>query len=358
MSAHVVVVGGSYAGLSVARALDPHVRVTVVEPRDGFIHVIGMLRAVVDADFAPRVLMSYDGALHAGRFLRDRVVRLGERSVVLENGGELAADAVVLATGSTYPFPAKPESAESAETLRGLDAVREALAAARRIVLLGAGPVGLELAGEILGAWPDSEVTIVDPSPVLLSGPYPDALRASLIRQLDELGAEIILGASLAAVPATPPNILARTTLETDSGGELKADVWLRCYGGGVEPPVSSMTGVTERSGHVLVGPDLAVPGRPWLFAVGDVSNVPEPKRAGVARGHAEVVAANILALLGGGDTMQYAVPPPRILVPLGAAGGAGVHEGRLIPSAEVAAAKGADLSVSRTAAMYGLEAT
>ena len=37
-----------------------------------------------------------------------------------------------------------------------------ALAAAGRVLLLGAGPVGIELAGEIKAVWPGKQVTLVD----------------------------------------------------------------------------------------------------------------------------------------------------------------------------------------------------
>jgi NADH dehydrogenase FAD-containing subunit len=44
----VVVVGGGYAGIAVAKALDERTKVTLVEPRDAFVHNVAALRAAVD----------------------------------------------------------------------------------------------------------------------------------------------------------------------------------------------------------------------------------------------------------------------------------------------------------------------
>jgi len=70
----------------------------------------------------------------------------------------------------------------------------EALAAAARVLLLGAGPVGIELAGEIASAWPGKHITLLDAGLDLLPGDYDPALRVELARQLAERGVELLLG--------------------------------------------------------------------------------------------------------------------------------------------------------------------
>src|SRR5258706_2733589 len=103
----VVVVGGGYGGVNVAKALDAEVDVVLVEPKDSFVHNIGALRALVEPTFLPKIFLPYDRLLARGRVVRDRAVEVGARGVVLASGEVIAADYIVLATGSTYPFPAK-----------------------------------------------------------------------------------------------------------------------------------------------------------------------------------------------------------------------------------------------------------
>ena len=96
-------------------------------------------------------------------FIRDRAALVDSRRLVLSSGEELAPDIIVLATGSSYPLPGNSgaESAEQAEAL--FRAGHDALAGADHVLLLGGGPVGIELAGEITAAWPGKHVTIARP---------------------------------------------------------------------------------------------------------------------------------------------------------------------------------------------------
>ena len=53
----VVVVGGGYGGVNVARALDDDAQVTLVETKDAFVHNVAALRALVDPDWLPRIFL-------------------------------------------------------------------------------------------------------------------------------------------------------------------------------------------------------------------------------------------------------------------------------------------------------------
>src|ERR1700674_3088554 len=77
----VVVVGGGYGGVSVAKALDEHVEVVLVEPKDAFVHNIGALRALVEPAFLPKIFLPYDRLLANGRVVRDRAVEVSAHRV-------------------------------------------------------------------------------------------------------------------------------------------------------------------------------------------------------------------------------------------------------------------------------------
>src|ERR1700724_728270 len=105
----VLVVGGGYGGITVAKALDDTSNVVLVEPKDAFMHNIAALRALVDPSWLPKIFLPYDGLLSHGRVVRDRAVVVDPHRVVTASGEEIAADYVVLASGSRYPFPAKTD---------------------------------------------------------------------------------------------------------------------------------------------------------------------------------------------------------------------------------------------------------
>ena len=71
----VVVLGGGYAGIQVARPLDDLADVVLVEPKDDFVHNVAALRAVVDPSWLERIYLPYTGLLGRGRVIRDRAVK-------------------------------------------------------------------------------------------------------------------------------------------------------------------------------------------------------------------------------------------------------------------------------------------
>ncbi|MEW1842954.1 FAD-dependent oxidoreductase, partial [Nonomuraea angiospora] len=235
------------------------------------------------------------------------------------------------------------------------------LAGAERVLILGAGPVGLELAGEIKEVWAHKHVTVLDPAGQLLPGFEPE-LRANLHRQLGELGIHLRLGARLTAPPATEPGRAGTFTVTTAGGEEITADIWFRAHGVRVNSDYLADGRLTTRTpqGQVRVTERLNVRGHDHVYAIGDLTDVPEAKMAGYAMQHAEVVAANILAQLRGErpSAVYRPLPHPMILLPLGPRGGVGQLPGpdgpAVVPAETVSAYKGADLFTGRFTEQFG----
>jgi NADH dehydrogenase FAD-containing subunit len=355
----VVVIGGGYAGILVARALDEAADVVLVEPRDAFQHNIAALRALADPSWLPRIYLPYAGLLTRGRVVRDRVVKADAGRVTLASGEEVGADYLVLASGSAYPFPAKTDLDTAAAAHEQVRAAHAALAGARRVLLVGAGAVGIELAGEIAQAWPDTRITLLDAAGDVLGERFRADLKAELRRQLEQAGVTLLLSSPLTAPPPTAPGELGEFTVTTEQGTEVTADIWFRCYG--VSPASDYLTGALAAArgadGFVEVNSYLQVSGQDRVFALGDVSTA-DHKTAGAAGRQAPVVAGNIQALISGaGDLERYEPVPPSIVVPIGPEGGSGQRAGmdELVPAEVVAELKGRDLMVDRFTDLLGI---
>ena len=113
MSTTIAVIGGGYGGVTVAKALDEVADVVLVEPRDAFVHNVAILRVLVDPTWSGRLFFPYDRLLERGRVVRDHAVGVDAGGVLLASGDRVDADYVVLATGSSYPFPAKVDVLET-----------------------------------------------------------------------------------------------------------------------------------------------------------------------------------------------------------------------------------------------------
>jgi pyruvate/2-oxoglutarate dehydrogenase complex dihydrolipoamide dehydrogenase (E3) component len=291
----VAVIGGGYGGITAAKALDDIADVTLIEPRDKFVHNVATLRAVVAPEWAERLFLPYDHLLAHGTIVRERATRISGTQLELASGTVLEPDFTVVATGSNHRYPAKLPMTDSASAKEQLRRTHEALSQAARVVLLGAGPVGLELAGEIKAVWPEKSVTILDPAPELLLGRYPAEFTAEIHAQLDRLGVDLVLNASLMRQPATEPGTLGAFTVTTTAGTDIVGDIWFACYG--ATPNTEALTA----GGEITVG------------------------TGGLVEEHAAVAAATIRAeILGTGEPAGYTAAADAIVLPLGPSGGAG----------------------------------
>ena len=353
-----MVVGGGYGGVAVAKTLDETMDVVLIEPKDAFMHNIAALRALVDPSWLPRIYLSYDKLLANGRVVRDRATVVEPGRVVTSSGQEILADYVVLATGSSYAFPAKTDKVDTQAAQDQVRAAHDALSAADRVLLLGAGTAGIELAGEIGHVWPKKSVALFDVSGEVLGGPFKPELRAEIRRQLAEVGVNVLLGSPLRAAPPTASGELGAFTVTTEDGSEITADIWFQCFG---VVPNSDYLGeallpALQADGFVRVEPTLQVVGQTTVFALGDLSTA-DAKMAGFARHEAETVAANIAALADGSDPTAYQPMGPGIVVPIAPLGGAGQFPGQdeILGPDMVADLKGRDMMVDPLQELFGL---
>ena len=225
--------------------------------------------------------------------------------------------------------------------------------------MIGAGAVGIELAGEITSKWPGKHVTLLDSAGDLMGGEFRPELRGELRRQLLERGVDLRLGQPLRELPNTAPATFGQFSAVTASGEKIDADIWFRCFG---VDPVSDYLGASLApargpDGFIAVEPTLQLAGHPNVFAIGDAANA-DAKMAGRAGRQAHLVADNIRKLVAGEQDLAHYEPiPPAIVLPIGPDGGSGQLPGtdELMATEVVAQIKGRDLMVGRYAEILGI---
>lgn len=352
----VTVVGGGYGGITVAGGLDDVAEVTLVEQKDQFVHHAAALRAAVDGIWSHTIFMPYSRLLKNGKVVNGEATRVEGTTVYLANHDPIEADYLVLATGTTYPYPAKHNIPTASIAKKRLEETRENLAQAKRILLVGAGTVGIEFAGELVSNFPEAEIIMVDRAPHILgSDEYAEELRDVLTKELEDAGVKLILGSPLAYVPPTDIGELRPFHVETHSGVGIDADMWFLCYGAQTASGYlrANYGDKLNEEGQIAVDEYMRVKGVPHVYAVGDITNVAESKRADAARAHARVVVANIKAEIAGNEpTTTYTPGKMWIVLPLGMEGGASQLTGangepQIVGPDETAEIKGNDLMVT-----------
>jgi NADH dehydrogenase len=311
MLPRVVIVGGGFGGLSATRALrKAPVRVTLIDKRNYHLFrpmLYQVATGLLSADEISGPLRSIFCHQKNVDVLLDEVTGINsdQRTVHLTRG-DLAYDFLILATGIQYNYFGHDEWRQFApglESLDDADVIRSKILRAferaeemasieqagseeiRReltFALVGAGTVGVEMAStlaEMSRMAFAHDFRHIDPTSarILLyeAGPrvlptYPENLSVKARRHLESLGVEVYTNALVTSVDSEGIVVGGRT---------IRAGTLL--WGAGVlaSPAGRWLKVETDRSGKIVVGPDLSVPGHPEVFAIGDTAHVVAPVR-------------------------------------------------------------------------------
>ena len=322
---NVVVVGGGFGGLLAVRGLRrADVEVTLVDRQNFY------LFQPLAYQVATGSLSSAEVAVPLRQILRrqrNADVILGEVdgfdleakrvSVTgLPNGGRLTLnyDILVVAGGARYSYFGHDEWAAYAPELKSLegaldlrDRILRAFEAAEverdqavraewlTFVVVGAGPTGVEMAGQIAELGKDvlhreyrtmdtrtTRVLLVEATGRVL-GAFPPSLSASGERQLRSLGVTPLLETTVVGIDAESVEV------EASDGARSRIRARTVVWAAGVTASplaglLATATGTeTDRAGRLTVEPDLTLPGHPEVFALGDMVTVRGQQLHGVA---------------------------------------------------------------------------
>jgi NADH dehydrogenase len=347
----VVIVGGGFGGLAAARALGgAPVEVTLVDRRNFHLfqpllyqvatgalspgEIASPLRSVLKRQANTRVMM----AEVTGFDLDRRAVLLG-RQANRSDPGELSYDSLIVAAGARHSFFGNDAWEEYAP---GMKTVEHALRIRRRMIMafeaaelehdyerrrawlnfvvIGGGPTGVELAGqlaEIANYTLKSDFRSINPSDahvMLIEAadrvlpPYSPKLSARAERSLRHLGVEPMLKTMVVNMD------WESVTVKFGSGETQAIPARTKIWAAGVQASplagalASACGAPVDRAGRITVEPDLTLPGHPEVFVIGDMNRVsdgagglqPWPGVAQPAIQEGRFAAAAVTARAGG----------------------------------------------------------
>lgn len=144
---------------------------------------------------------------------------------------------------------------------------------ARSILIVGGGPTGVELAGEIAADFPDKGVTLVHNGSRLLEFIGPKASQKAL-RWLISKKVEVILEQRVNLNSVSDES----KTYQTSSGEIIKADCHFLCTGialGSAWLKETVLRNNLDTRGRLMVDGNLRVKGQKNMFAIGDITDIP-----------------------------------------------------------------------------------
>ena len=335
----IVIVGCGFGGLFAARALrTAPVDITVLDRTNHHLFQ-PLLYQVATAGLAAPAVAEPIRRILAGQ--KNTTVLYGEaqrvdparRVVALENGEEIAYDRLILATGATDSYFGHPDWKAHAP---GLKTLEDAFEIRRRILLgfehaeretdpvkraawltfvvIGAGATGVEMAGTLAeiarhtlkGEFRrfdprNTRVVLVEASDRVLP-PYPSDLSEKARLQLERLGVTVWLGRRVTGIDARGVQL---------GNDRLEANTVIWCAGVAATPIGATLGVPLDRTGRVIVEPDLSVPGYAEVQVVGDLALLashqpPVPGVAPAAKQMGRHAARNILDALKGKPAQPF----------------------------------------------------
>ncbi|XP_015876454.3 uncharacterized protein LOC107413099 isoform X1 [Ziziphus jujuba] len=288
----VVIVGGGIGGAFVACSLQFCADVVLVDQKEYFEIPWGSLRSMVDPSFAERLAINHSDYLPNARIVASSATDITENDVVTEDGQSLPYDYLVIATGHVNSVPRT-----RAERLSQYQAVSEEIKSANTILIVGGGPTGVELAGEIVYDFPEKKVVLVHRGPRLLEFIGFKASQKALA-WLTSKKVEVILDQSI------DMGNISDGVVQTSAGETIKVDCHFDCTG---KPMGSSWLRGTvledslDINGRLMVDENLRVRGHKNVFGIGDITDIKEIKQGYLAQRHAQTTVTNLKLLLTGG---------------------------------------------------------
>jgi NADH dehydrogenase len=302
--AHVVIVGGGFAGLNAAKGLGhaPGIDVTLIDRTNHHLFQ-PLLYQVAMAGLSPADIAAPIRSLLA-RYRNIRVLQGAvqaidaERRCVTADFGELPFDYLVLACGAQHSYFGHEDWERFAP---GLKTIPQATEIRRRVlaayeeaertanpddrkrlltfVIVGGGPTGVELAGAIAEMSRftlardfrhidarSARVILLEAGPRILAS-FGEKQSARAVRDLEQLGAQVWTHSVVTKIDDDGVEI----------GSERIRAATVLWAAGVIASPLARQAGFeVDRQGRALVGPDLSVPGHPHIFVAGDQAHAVE----------------------------------------------------------------------------------
>ncbi|KAI9901947.1 hypothetical protein N3K66_003764 [Trichothecium roseum] len=311
---NIVIVGGNFAGHYVARSLLRHLprrsplRVIVVEPSSHFHFTWVFPRYSVLPGHEHKAFIPYDAFLSrhssssssssspALRWIRDWATEITPKHVVLKGGEQIPYEYLVVATGSRVDsgLPSRANETDKRAAMRRLRELQDGIRGAEKVVVVGAGAAGVEVAADARSLYPGKSVALVHSRDAVMHRFGPE-LQARALAELRDLGVEVVLGERVVG-----EDVGGSGTVTLRSGRVMECDYLVKCTG---QKPNSNLVAALSPSsisdsGHVKVLPTLQIadPALPNVYACGDVAAlagdgpVPNPNARSAIRQAATVV--------------------------------------------------------------------
>ncbi|XP_038199266.1 ferroptosis suppressor protein 1 isoform X3 [Arvicola amphibius] len=351
---HVVIVGGGFGGIAAASQLQTlNIPFMLVDMKDSFHHNVAALRASVESGFAKKTFISYS-VTFKDNFRQGKVIGidLKNHTVLLQGGEALPFSHLILATGSTGPFPGKFNEVTCQEAaIQAYENMVKQIQLSEFIVVVGGGSAGVEMAAEIKTEYPKKEVTLIHSKVQLADQELLPCVRQEVKEILLRKGVQLLLSERVSNLEELPlSEFRDYIKVQTDKGTEVATNLVILCNGIKINSSAYHSAFAENKlasNGALKVNEFLQVEGYSNIYAIGDCADIKEPKMAYLAGLHANIAVANIVNSMKQRPLKAYKPGALTFLLSLGRNDGVGQISGFYVGRLMVRLAKSRDLFIS-----------
>jgi len=302
----LVIIGGGFAGAYCAQQLESHFNLTLIDTKDYYEFTPSVLRTLVEPNHISKIQVNHTQYLHHTTIIQAEVQDISSTEVIVKKE-KYPYDYLIIATGSRYNSPFKEKNMIVTSRAAELQQYAQALKKAQKILIVGGGIVGTELAAEIITKYPSKNVTLVHSQPELMER-MPSKAQHYAWRFLEKRRVTLLLSERMVKTQ--------HGYYITNTRKRITADLVFLCTG--IIPNRDSfkkfLTKQLDERHFLRVNSHLQVQEHPHIFAAGDITSIAEEKLAQNAEKQAEIVVHNLLHLEQKEPLEKY-YPKPRAMV-------------------------------------------
>src|SRR3989338_3859026 len=160
MKKRVVIVGGGFAGSTIARKLENDLDVTLIDAKDYFEFTPSVLRTIVEPQHINKIQQLHKNYLNKTVIVNGNAREINKKYAMVSKN-KFQYDYLIVCSGSEYNLPMKDKSTVTEARADVLAKYATRLKESNSVLIIGGGLVGVELAAEIIEKYPGKKVTIV-----------------------------------------------------------------------------------------------------------------------------------------------------------------------------------------------------
>jgi len=310
---NVVVVGGGFCGSFIAKRLQdsPKIKTTLIDKHPFFEYKPNLHQILTRKKGLSNIQIPYTSFLHSTRILTEPVLHITETLVMTENQ-TIPYDYLVITSGIDYPILLNNSNdiyvLQEGETVNTLS---KKLREVEKVLIVGGGIIGCEIAGELAFSSHQFKVTLVHSK---------DRLMERNSRKASDYAFSILKNAGCTIIRNEKIIKKENHTYTTNKNRNIPADICIWCTG--IKPNPSFMYDFPDdcftEDRFLQVNTYLQLKNYHHIFVGGDLASIPEEKTARKAEFHAHIIETNIKRSIQKKPLLAYHSKPTPMIISLG----------------------------------------